>query len=217
VLPFRASPNAFAPSAPIILTTYTPEWRDPNTNSANQSNGRRCRQGNRNNCTRSMVVWIVPLYNPLSTVQPVERYTQFNNRNPETLNHQRNQDYSQLKSSDNEVSVVLSFSASPNAFAPSSPILLPIDTAEWSSRALHISAKETRRNTVPTHSTLIPETNEGDTHPPSRFPTWRDWYRTAAISHNPTRSRRTLRTKREVHRANTKRGNAKKAWHSVAG
>jgi hypothetical protein len=41
--------------------------------------------------------------------QPVERYTQFNNRNPETLNHQRNQDYSQLKSSDNEVSVVLCF------------------------------------------------------------------------------------------------------------
>jgi hypothetical protein len=54
----------------------------------------------------------------------VERYTQFNNRNPETLNHQRNQDYSQFKSSDNEVSLVLSFRASPNAFAPSSPILL---------------------------------------------------------------------------------------------
>jgi hypothetical protein len=37
-------------------------------------------------------------------------------------NHQRNQDHSQYNSSENEVSVVLSFRASPNALAPSSSI-----------------------------------------------------------------------------------------------
>jgi hypothetical protein len=61
----------------------------------------------------------------------MERYTYFNIRNPETPIHQRNRDNSLLKSSDNEVSVVLSFSASPNAFAPSAPITLSVDTPEW--------------------------------------------------------------------------------------
>jgi hypothetical protein len=78
-----------------------------------------------------MVVWIVPLHNILSPVQPVEHYTHFNKRNPQTLNHQRNQDYSHLKFSDNEVSAVLSFRVSPNAFAPSAPIRLSADTPEW--------------------------------------------------------------------------------------
>jgi hypothetical protein len=58
----------------------------------------------------------------------VERNTHFNKRNQETQIHQRNQDYSHPKFSDNEVSVVLSFRASPNAFAPSSPIILPTKT-----------------------------------------------------------------------------------------
>jgi hypothetical protein len=39
-----------------------------------------------------------------------------------------NQDYALLKVSDNEASVELSFSASPNAFAPSAPITLATDT-----------------------------------------------------------------------------------------
>jgi hypothetical protein len=64
----------------------------------------------------------------LRTVLPVQRSTHFNKRNPQSLNHQPNQHYSQYKFSDNEVSVVLSFRASPNAFAPSAPISLPTKT-----------------------------------------------------------------------------------------
>jgi hypothetical protein len=52
-------------------------------------------------------------------------------KNTRNKNHQRNQDHSPPKSSDNEVSVMFSFSASPSAFAPSSPIPLSTDTPEW--------------------------------------------------------------------------------------
>jgi hypothetical protein len=61
----------------------------------------------------------------------VERYTHFNNRKSGNANHQQNQDYSHPKSSDNEVSVVLSFRASTSTFAPSALIPLPTDTPEW--------------------------------------------------------------------------------------
>jgi hypothetical protein len=54
----------------------------------------------------------------------------FNKRNTRNTNHQRNQNYSQLNSSDNEVSEVLPFRASPNAFAPSAPITMSTDTPE---------------------------------------------------------------------------------------
>jgi hypothetical protein len=131
VLSIRASPNAFAPSSPIPLSTDTPKWRDPNTNSAEQFQWATLPTGNRNDCndrTRYMVIWIVVLHNSLGTVQPVER---FNKRNTRNTNHQRNQDYSQLKSSDNEVSVLFSFRALLNTFAPPAPSPFPTDTLEW--------------------------------------------------------------------------------------
>jgi hypothetical protein len=66
------------------------------------SNRRRCRKGNHNNHPLdTLVVLIVAFHNRL---------------------------YSLRKFSDNEVSVVLSFSASPNVFAPSAPIRLSADT-----------------------------------------------------------------------------------------
>jgi hypothetical protein len=65
VLSFRASPNAFAPSAPIPLSTDTPEWRDPNTNSAKQLQWATRPTGNGNKRTRYMGVLIVSLRNPL--------------------------------------------------------------------------------------------------------------------------------------------------------
>jgi hypothetical protein len=43
-------------------------------------------------------------------------------------NHERNQDYSRNKSSDNEVSVVKFIRASPNTVAPSAPIKLSTKT-----------------------------------------------------------------------------------------
>jgi hypothetical protein len=74
----------------------------------------------------------IPRASPQSTLnRPVQRYTHFNKRNPEIQNHQRNQHYSHPKSSDNEVSVVLSFRAPPNAFVPSRPNPLPTDTPKW--------------------------------------------------------------------------------------
>jgi hypothetical protein len=86
VLFFRASPSAFAPSAPILLPTDTPEWRDPKTNSANQFQWATLSTGNRNNRTRYMVVLIVPLYNRTldSPTSGALTNTHLNKRNPET-------------------------------------------------------------------------------------------------------------------------------------
>jgi hypothetical protein len=53
------------------------------------------------------------------------------NNNYSNTNHQRSQGYSQFKFSHNEVSVVLSFSASPNTFTPSAPISFTTATPEW--------------------------------------------------------------------------------------
>jgi hypothetical protein len=64
-------------------------------------------------------------------VSPAERNAHLQQKKPRNTNHERNKEYSPPKYSDNEVSVVLSFSASANAFAPSVPILLSADTREW--------------------------------------------------------------------------------------
>jgi hypothetical protein len=70
VLSLRAPTSAFAPSAPIPLPTDTPEWRDPNTNSATQFQWATLPTGyrnSRNKRTRYMVVLIVPLQSTLKS------------------------------------------------------------------------------------------------------------------------------------------------------
>jgi hypothetical protein len=137
VLSFRASPNAFAPASLIPLSADTPEWGDPNTNSAIQSQwatlptGNRNNRNNRNNRTRYMVVLIVVLHTPTLNSPTSGVLHTLQQQQPGNTNHRRNQDYSPSKFSDNELSVVLSFRASPNAFAPASLIPLSADTPEW--------------------------------------------------------------------------------------
>jgi hypothetical protein len=95
----------------------------------------------------TLVVWIVVYHNRLQTAQPEERYTHFKQKEPRHTIHQRNPEYSPPKLSENEVSVVLPFSGSPSAFAPSSPISLPTDTSEWKDQ--HItSAKQLQRTAL---------------------------------------------------------------------
>jgi hypothetical protein len=89
VLFFSVSPNAFAPSSPILLPTDTPEWRDPNTNSANQFQRATLPTGNHNNRTRYMVVLIVPLHNrtlnsPTSVVSVKNETRQITNQTKNT-------------------------------------------------------------------------------------------------------------------------------------
>jgi hypothetical protein len=152
VLSFRASASAFVPSAPIQLPTDTPEWRDPNTNSAKQFQWATLPTGNRNNRnkrTRYMVVLIVPLHKRTLNSPTSGALHTLHQKKPINTNHQRNQDYSPCKSSDNEVSVVLSFRALPNAFAPSAPIPLSTDTPEWRDPNTN-SAQQFQWATLPT-------------------------------------------------------------------
>jgi hypothetical protein len=69
VLPFRAVPNAFAPSSSITLSTDTPEWKEIQKHEfSKQFQWEALPTGNRNirhNRTRYMGVLIVLLYNPL--------------------------------------------------------------------------------------------------------------------------------------------------------
>jgi hypothetical protein len=131
VLSFRASPSAFAPSSPNPFTTDTPEWRDPNTISKTVPMGDAVNmQSQQAHSHMGRGVLIVPLSQ--SDFEQSNQWSATHTSTKETRNtsHQRNQDYSQCKFSDNEVSVVLSFRASPSAFAPSAPNRLPTDTPE---------------------------------------------------------------------------------------
>jgi hypothetical protein len=129
VLSFRASRNAFAPSAPITFPTkaHTRVERSKYEFSKPVPMGE---TANRQSQQAHSIHGGMDRGSPqttLRTVQPVQRSIHFNKRNPQspTTNHQPNQHYSQYKFSDNEVSVVLSFRASRNAFAPSARITLP--------------------------------------------------------------------------------------------
>jgi hypothetical protein len=123
LLSFRASPSAFAPASPIRLTTDTPEWRDPNTNSANQVQWATLPTGNRNKRTQYIAALIVCL-STIHFEQTSGAVPTLQQKKPRNSNHQRNQDFSLSKFSDNEVSAVFSFRTSPSAFTPSAPILL---------------------------------------------------------------------------------------------
>jgi hypothetical protein len=121
VLYFRASSNTFAPSSPIPLSADTPERFKhefsktiPMGDTANrqQSQQSHSLQAGMDRGSPQFTL-NSPTSGALHTLQQKET------RN---IHPQRNQDYSRVISSDNEVSVVLSFRASPNAFAPSAPI-----------------------------------------------------------------------------------------------
>jgi hypothetical protein len=132
VLFFRVSANAFAPSAPIQFPTDTSEWRDPNTNSAKQLQRATIRQSQQSQRAH-LIHGGIDRGSPQSTFNsPTSGALHtLRQKKPGNPNHQRNQDCSPLKSSDNEVSVVFSFRASANAFVPSAPIPLTTDTPEW--------------------------------------------------------------------------------------
>jgi hypothetical protein len=92
-------------------------------------------QGNRTLTTIARSIHLVVLIMLFHTCSiPISgafvAHRQFNKRNPETQSTNDTQEYARNKSSVNEVSVVLSFRASPNAFAPSAPTTLPTDTAQ---------------------------------------------------------------------------------------
>jgi hypothetical protein len=99
-LSFRASPSAFAPASLIPLSADTPEWGDPNTNSAIHSQwatlptGNRNNRNNRNNRTRYMVVLIVVLHNPTLNSPTSGVLHTLQQQQPGNTNHRRNQDYS---------------------------------------------------------------------------------------------------------------------------
>jgi hypothetical protein len=116
------------------------------------SNGRRCRQeiavqslqshsihGSSIDRASPQSIWNSPTTSGVL-------HTQHNKRKPETpTTNQPHQDYALLKVSDNEASVELSFSTSPNAFAPSVQILLSADTPEWRDSKCEFSKNTTNR------------------------------------------------------------------------
>jgi hypothetical protein len=155
VLSFSASPNAFAPSAPILLPTDTPERRDPNTNLAKQSKraamSPRQTQQSQQSHPIYMAVLIALLHK--STLDSPANGALHTLQQQESRNtkHQRNQDYSPNTPSHNEVSVVFSIRASPNAFVPSSPIPLSTDTPKWRDPNTN-SAEQFQWATLPTRN-----------------------------------------------------------------
>jgi hypothetical protein len=134
VLSFRASPNVFVPFVPIPLSTKTRPSEEIRIRiQKNSSNGRRCQRAITTITTSALDIW--GYCSCLSTThfeQSNQRSgTHTSTKEARNTNHQRNQGYSPRKFSESEVSAVLSFRASPTAFAPSAPISLPIDTPEW--------------------------------------------------------------------------------------
>jgi hypothetical protein len=128
VFSFRASPNAFAPSAWILFPTDTPEWRDSNTTSAKQFRWATlsARQSQQSHSIHGSMDRGLP--QSTSNGPTSGMFHTLPQKKTSNTNHERNQDYSRNKSSDNEVSVVKFIRASPNTVAPSAPIILSTKT-----------------------------------------------------------------------------------------
>jgi hypothetical protein len=136
VLSFRALANDFAPSLRTIFPT--PEWGDSRRDSANQF-----QMGDTANRYVSVAIATIALDTRYSIDRVCFFTIDFEQPNQRSVLHTSTKDNQNTKSprkpgdcsppkiSDNEVSVLFSFRASPNACAPSSPILFPTDTPEW--------------------------------------------------------------------------------------